>query len=348
METKKKKPFYRRWWFIALAVIIVGSIMLSPGSDSEKITWGDMILGDMLPKPPVSKGKIHTNAVDSLWLDIDSLSDKQFSDYVDACTQKGFTIDADSASSSYSAYNSKGYKLNLGHYGSDADMSIRLEAPMEMTAITWPIGTAGRQLPSPASTTGKFSYEQDDNFFVYVGDTTKADYAEYVNICSEKGFNVNYSKGDNYYYADNRDGWHIDIRYVGNNIMSINIGGTPRNEISSENASSPSSSVSEPATPEKAPEEKAHSNSNGLNPDFKAAMDAYEAFMNDYVAFMKKYKKNPADLSLLTDYADYMSRYADFVKEFDAWEGKNMNAAETAYYIDVQARVSKKLLEAAQ
>ena len=33
---------------------------------------------------------------------------------------------------------------------------------------------------------------------------------------------------------------------------------------------------------------------------------------------------------------------------FEKWENEEMNAAETAYYIDVQARVSKKLLEAAQ
>lgn len=89
-------------------------------------------------------------------------------------------------------------------------------------------------------------------------------------------------------------------------------------------------------------------NDSGLDADFKAAMDSYEKFMNEYVAFMKKYKANPSDLSLLADYADYMSKYADFVEDFENWEDEDMNAAETAYYIDVQSRVSKKLLEVAQ
>lgn len=40
-----------------------------------------------------------------------------------------------------------------------------------------------------------------------------------------------------------------------------------------------------------------------------------------------------------------MSKYADFVKDFEKWEDEEMNAAETAYYIEVQSRVSKKLLE---
>ena len=342
---KKKKPFFLRWWFILLAIIVVGVIALNAGSGGEKIVWDDIILGDMLPEPPANKGEIHTNSADDLWIDINDLSDKQFNDYVDACKEKGFTVDAESNSSSYDAYNAEGYKLSLGHYGNDADMSIRLEAPMEMTTITWPTSAAGKQLPTPKSTTGKFSYEYDDNFFVYVGNTSKTDYAEYVNACSEKGFNVDYSKGDDYYYADNSEGWHVDIRYVGNNVMSINID-APDDE-SNDTTSTPSTEESKPDTTEKEPD-KDTSNNGGLDPDFKAAMDSYENFMDEYVAFMKKYKANPSDLSLLTDYADYMSKYADFVEDFEKWEDEEMNAAETAYYIEVQARVSKKLLEAAQ
>lgn len=86
----------------------------------------------------------------------------------------------------------------------------------------------------------------------------------------------------------------------------------------------------------------------GMRPEFKAAMDSYEKFMNEYVDFIKKYEANPSDFSLLADYADYTTKYADFVEDFEEWEDdEDMNAAETAYYIDVQARVSKKLLEIA-
>ena len=62
---------------------------------------------------------------------------------------------------------------------------------------------------------------------------------------------------------------------------------------------------------------------------------------------MKKYSDNPSDVSLLADYTKYMSKYADMVEEFDKWESEDLNDAELAYYIDVQARVSKKLLEVA-
>lgn len=87
----------------------------------------------------------------------------------------------------------------------------------------------------------------------------------------------------------------------------------------------------------------------GMRPEFKSAMDSYENFINEYVDFMKKYIADPSDMSLLMDYADYMSKYSDFVEDFEEWEDDDdMNTAETAYYIDVQARVSKKLLEIAE
>lgn len=82
-----------------------------------------------------------------------------------------------------------------------------------------------------------------------------------------------------------------------------------------------------------------------LGKDFKTAMDSYENFMNGYVDFMKKYNENPSDLSLLSDYADYMSDYTDFVEDFEKWEDEDLNDAELAYYLDVQTRVTKKLLE---
>ena len=73
-------------------------------------------------------------------------------------------------------------------------------------------------------------------------------------------------------------------------------------------------------------------------------MDSYEAFIDEYVAVLQKYNQNPTDLSLLNDYATYMSKYADLAAKFDAWESEDLNTAELAYYLEVQSRVSQKLL----
>lgn len=130
--------------------------------------------------------------------------------------------------------------------------------------------------------------------------------------------------------------------------MSISIDSPDGDTTSSTDNTEPSS------TPDTSkPSESAQSNNDklvdGMRPDFKEAMDSYEEFMNEYVAFMKKYADSDGtDASILADYATYMGKYADMVDKFDKWESEDMNAAETAYYIDVQTRVSKMLLEVAQ
>lgn len=87
----------------------------------------------------------------------------------------------------------------------------------------------------------------------------------------------------------------------------------------------------------------------GMRPEFKKAMDSYEEFMNEYCEFMEKYAESDGtDVGLLADYASYMSKYTDVVEDFEAWDDGEMNTAETAYYLDVQTRVSKKLLEVAE
>ena len=106
---------------------------------------------------------------------------------------------------------------------------------------------------------------------------------------------------------------------------------------------SPTEEIS-PAITEAAKEEETN---NSISAEFKAAMDSYEAFFDEYVVIMKKYKDNPMDLSILADYANYMGQYADMMQKFEKWENEDLNAAELAYYIDVQARITKKLLEVA-
>ena len=37
----------------------------------------------------------------------------------------------------------------------------------------------------------------------------------------------------------------------------------------------------------------------------------YEAFVNDYVSFMKKYKANPSDMSILSEYSEMMKKASE-------------------------------------
>lgn len=346
---------------VMMVIMVIGLFVCGcGGKDSEKIVWSEMILGEMVPEPPSTRGEVIANTDEGLMVRLDDVSASQYNDYKNACIDIGYTVDADKNGGIYEAYNSDGYHLYI--YNAGDELNINIGAPMELGTIAWPNSVAGSQLPVPKSMIGKFSYEYDDNFFVYVGNTPRADYDEYVALCSEKGFVVDYDKGDTYYRADNEDGWHISIDYEGFNIMSINIdapdgGDTSSSSVANESESDTSEDKLDAATDnagddaieDDAVEGDAIEDDDELSDDFKAAMDSYEEFMDEYCEFMKKYSESDGtDVSLLTDYADYMSKYAKFVEDFEKWESEDLNAAETAYYIDVQARVSKKLLEVAQ
>lgn len=83
----------------------------------------------------------------------------------------------------------------------------------------------------------------------------------------------------------------------------------------------------------------------GMRPEFKEAMDSYEAFYDEYCDIMKKYTDNPSDMGLLTSYTDMLTKAAEMSQKFDAWEDNEMNDAELKYYLDVNNRVTKKLLD---
>lgn len=349
-KSKKKKPFYSRWWFILLAIIVILGGVGKLGGGGSKIDWNDIEMIDVIPTPPSKTGKVYENSDEKLWASLKDVSDAQYNSYLKECINKGFTIDADKDSSSYKAYNADGYCLDMSHIGEN--LSITLEAPMTLGTIKWPSSTAGSLLPTPKSTTGKFSFEHDNSFFVYVGDTSKTDYDDYVSACSDNGFNVDYNKGDTYYYADNADGWHISLKYEGNSIMTIRIDAPNDDEVETTESekTEPEETKPEETKPEETkPEEtsKPNNSSSGIDPDFKAAMDAYESFYVEYCDFMKKYAANPTDFTLLAKYADMLSKAEEMDKAFEEWDEDDLNDEELKYYLEVNNRVMQMLVDVA-
>ena len=70
--------------------------------------------------------------------------------------------------------------------------------------------------------------------------------------------------------------------------------------------------------------------------------------MNSYVDFMKKYNNSSNPASLMKDYTEYMSKYADMVDKIDNIDEDSLSKADLDYYIDVTSRVTKKLAEVAE
>ena len=86
----------------------------------------------------------------------------------------------------------------------------------------------------------------------------------------------------------------------------------------------------------------------GMRPEFKDAMDSYEAFYDEYCDILKKYTENPSDMKLLADYTDMLAKAAEMAEKFDAWENNDLNSVELKYYLDVNNRVTQKLLDVAE
>lgn len=349
---KNTKPFYKRVWFIALAVIVVIIIIASVagGDGGEKFEWSDLELSALLPEPESDVGEIITDSGENLSIYIHKTSEDEYEEYLEECQSAGFTAGSDESEYNYHAFNEEGYELSLWYVDSDEILHIDLSAPLEMGTLQWPESGAASLLPVPESTTGSISWESSDGLFAYVGDTSEEDYAAYVDACSAKGFSVDYNKGDTFYYADHADGYHLSLNYRGNDVMSIRI--ERKEEAASGNTSEADAPPASESGDTSGTEESGSGagetggTADGLRPEFREAMDSYEAFIDEYVAFMNKYAESDgSDPALLTDYASYMSRYADMVADFEAWENEEMNEAEAAYYLEVQTRVSQKLLE---
>ncbi|MCM1334515.1 MAG: hypothetical protein NC084_02075 [Bacteroides sp.] len=84
--------------------------------------------------------------------------------------------------------------------------------------------------------------------------------------------------------------------------------------------------------------------SNGIRPEFKEAMDSYEAFFDEYCKIMTAYAENPSDLSLMLQYLEYLEKYSEMADKLDEIGDDDLSEAELLYYTEVMSRINKKLL----
>lgn len=83
----------------------------------------------------------------------------------------------------------------------------------------------------------------------------------------------------------------------------------------------------------------------GMRPEFKEAMDAYEAFYKEYCELLKKYTANPTDFSILGQYANMLTKADEVDKAFKKWDESDLNSEELKYYLDVNNRVLKMMVD---
>ena len=92
--------------------------------------------------------------------------------------------------------------------------------------------------------------------------------------------------------------------------------------------------------------EKILNNIINKNKNIKKLVDEYEIFMDKYIEFMKSYNNSTDVASMMTQCTEIVGEYYKYMEALDKYDTDTMSAADAAYYLEVVARVEKKLLQA--
>lgn len=328
--------------FLLIIVFMAASDLSSNSSIEEDIVWEEMELGSLIPDPDSNSGIIYENSESELNISVNDIAEEAYKDYVKQCEVLGFTVDKDKSETMFEAYNSDGYKLSLSYYDFSEELSIKLDAPMEMSEYQWPNSDLAKLVPVPKSNVGSISYENSKEFYIYVGNTSLDEYNDYINECQNSGFNVDYRKNDNIYEANDANGNRIYLSYEGNNIFSIHVYAADEEEaVETENnveAENNLDNISDSS--------QSTDTSNSASGDFKALVDEYEAFFNKYVDICKRYNASGGtDLALTAEYTAALAEYATKMAEFSEIEDDDLSVADLEYYNAANLRIVQKLAE---
>lgn len=206
---------------IIMVLLVLCLAACGSGHNYEKISWDDIVLGDIIPKTKSNKGKILLNQKENLSVYIYDISEKEYFEYIEKCRKEGFVVDEEAYGASFTAYNEKGYCLSLYYNGSDEEMHIGLDAPLQMGEYKLPEYAIKAGLPTPKSQEGSYNWKYDDNFLLVVNNTSIEEYESYKQECIDFGFVVDSQDGNDFYNASNSDGYRLNLHYKGNNLMSI-------------------------------------------------------------------------------------------------------------------------------
>ena len=81
--------------------------------------------------------------------------------------------------------------------------------------------------------------------------------------------------------------------------------------------------------------------------EWKQFLKDYEAWVDDYIEIVKKYKDNPSDTTILSDYTEMVSEMADWTEQADEIELELEDTSAAIEYSAELLRIAGKLAEAA-
>lgn len=229
----------QRW--LHIAALALAGILLVPYmslfstdyGDAERFAWSDILLADVVPEPASLLGEIVSNHDDHLSVYVYKTTIADYNEYIEACKEKGFTVEADQSEHSYDAYNAEGYKLSLYYTESDSKMRIGVDAAEQYGTLVWSDSAIASMLPVPTSTTGEITQDDEKGFQAYVSNTPMDEFKAYAAACADKGFNIDVEDYGECYSAENSESYKLSVLYQGNGVISISVD-EPEYEVSVE------------------------------------------------------------------------------------------------------------------
>lgn len=209
----------------------------------------------------------------------------------------------------------------IGCGGND---EVEYDPIKEGSTVEWSSGGLWDLLPQPDSLNGELTNDSSEyvSFYLY-GPIDECE--AYIDKCVEAGFTEDYQRDEGFYDAYDAEGHYLNIYFFdGEDRYSVGI----RQE-----------ALDQSCTTEE------NTESTDVDPDFKAAMDSYEAFFNEYCDFIETYNNSSDVTSLAADYADYMAQYTETMGELSKIDESTLSQADALYYAEVGGRISQRLAE---
>ena len=210
------------------------TIRVDAPTQMATLDWENHNISAVLPTPNSNTGVFEVENNDSTTVIVGEITAEQFEEYCNLCRNQGFVVDAKSENTSFTAYDERGYQIQIFYTSGSREMKIILDNPMEFSTITLPSVGISTLIPVPPSLSGKVGSNYDWTYSVYLENMTKEDYSAYIQECTKAGFSKDVRDYGDSYWADYKDDDDISINvsYEGNNIVYISITGSLNDDYS--------------------------------------------------------------------------------------------------------------------
>jgi len=193
---------------------------------SRSYSWPKQGLGSDLPEPEGELTYVHSSTT-VFQADVNDYDQERFTDYVQACKDCGYDVDATETNTSYEAYNENDdyIKITFSSYSRKPSINIWIEKAISMDDFYWPASFDGYPVPEAEKCYVKNmrTDSHSNSLEIYVGEVTRQEFMDYVSKCIEEGYEGSYNEGTDSFYGRKSENTTIRVEFTRGRIMYIDI-----------------------------------------------------------------------------------------------------------------------------